>query len=64
MPVDAHTIASCPKKPRGHGRRFDRSNAHPWPFDIELDYERGFGIGAQHCGEAGSQVELLKLAKS
>jgi hypothetical protein len=34
------------------------------PLATDQDYERGFGIGAQHCGEFGSQVELLKLAKS
>jgi len=50
--------------PRDHGRRFDCSNARPWSLDIERDYERGFGIGAQHCGEVGLQVVLLKLAKS
>jgi len=53
-----------PKKPRDHGRAFDRSNAHSWSLGTGRDYERGFGIGAQHCGEAGSQVELARLAKS
>jgi len=53
-----------PEMPRDHGWRLDCSSAHPWSLDSELDYERGFGIGAQHCGEFGSQVELLKLAKS
>lgn len=45
------------------GRPIDWKLTHGLSPD-QPDYERGFGIGAQHCGDVGSQVELLRLAKS